>query len=510
MNAAINVRRCYCPHSTKNQTKYEVKKLQFCLSPTAQLPTFSQNVARELVVGYTQTRIGTNNNFAVAQNDKPQHTITTTISIQAIGLSTKTRIERLPSLPQVLLQILDAIHSDQADFQRIADIIRQDAAVTTRLLEIANSSFYGRGNSCNTIERALLFLGTETVKTIVITTATKQFFNQFEHSSGQFLQGFWRRSLVAANFAQVLATLTSYRSPDEAYLCGLLTDVGQLMLLTEHNKQYQQLLDDNPDDQQLVHAERQQLSTTHCDTGAQLVESWSIDGFMSDALRYHHEDSQQIQDAHQLVKIINLASLISMEGDIDDKAIEASHSLFGLNESLTRELRGRINKDVINLALSFGIDLDQSNNKSQQEAHQQLGRRLSELNELAHISNNLGHSPVDSCLNNAIRRAAFFSLGIENSLLFVAQPEQLRLAAWLDSTNPEPDFAVAIEPGRSAIADSQLNDSVIHVSLKDDMTVIDRQLLRHFQADRLYCLPLTEQNQTVAVLVCGLTEQQRR
>lgn len=116
-------------------------------------------------------------------------------------LSTTKVVNPLPSLPQILLHILDAIHSDQADFQHIAEIIRQDAAITVRLLEIANSSFYSRAQSCTTIERALLFLGTETVKTIVITAATKQFFNQFQPTNPSFLQKFWRRSLVTANFA---------------------------------------------------------------------------------------------------------------------------------------------------------------------------------------------------------------------------------------------------------------------------------------------------------------------
>ena len=92
---------------------------------------------------------------------------------------TKKAIDQLPSLPQVLVQILDAIHSDNADYQHIAGIIRHDSAVAARLIAVANSSYFGRAKQCESIERALLFLGTDAVKTIVITASIKQFFNHF-------------------------------------------------------------------------------------------------------------------------------------------------------------------------------------------------------------------------------------------------------------------------------------------------------------------------------------------
>ena len=417
-------------------------------------------------------------------------------------------IHRLPSLPQVLLHILDAIHSDQADFQHIADIIRQDAAITIRLLEIANSSFYGRGKSCTTIERALLFLGTETVKTIVITAATKQFFNQFQPADPLFLQRFWRRSLVTANFAQVLATLTSYSSPDEAYLCGLLTDVGQLILLTEHADNYQQLIDQNLNDKALINAELSQLATTHCDAAAYLVDSWAIDGFMSDALRYHHQDSQSIQDAHQLVKIINLASQISIEGGIDDRTLQSSYVLFGLNQSLTQELRDRVNKDVANMAQTFGVDLEQPSQSNHQKAHQQLGQRLGELNQLAHLSSSFSHATTESCLDTSIRRAAFMSLGVEQSLLFTPHNEQL--SAHLDPSSTEADFSIGLELGRSIICDAFLSAKPQLASHESVLSIIDQQLLRHFKANHLYCLPLSSEQQPLAVLVCGLSDTQWR
>src|SRR5690606_16919387 len=151
-------------------------------------------------------------------------------------VSESRAVERLPSLPQVMIRILDAIHHENADYQHIADIIRHDTAMTARLLDVANSSYYGRAKSCQTIERALMFLGTNTVKTIVITASMKQFFNRFNPHHRPFVKAFWRRSLISANFAHILANLTAFPAPEEAYLSALLMDVGQLILLNQHDQ----------------------------------------------------------------------------------------------------------------------------------------------------------------------------------------------------------------------------------------------------------------------------------
>lgn len=430
-------------------------------------------------------------------------------------MGTKRAIDQLPSLPQVLVQILDAIHSDNADYLRIAEIIRHDTAVASRLIAVANSSYFGRAKQCESIERALLFLGTEAVKTIVITASIKQFFNHFNHRHNDFLKSFWRRSLVSANFAQILATLTSYPSPDEAYLCGLLMDVGQLMLLTTDEKEYLNLLDGIDNDQQLIDAECQQFSKAHSELGGDLVDSWQLSGFMGDAVRYHHEPVKLVQDAHHLVKIINLASLLSAEGDISDAVLATADALFGLNESLTCELRNRINGDVDNLATSLGIDIADTEESSQayQQSHRKLGETLGELGELAQVNIGLWQARSKSGLQAAIQRSLYLTFGITESVLFLLQPEhQLLISQAADhSPDNEADFKISLEAGRSLVCDALLQQRLQNSSESDQaLSVIDRQLLRHCKADTLICWPLlaNEQNQPMGVLVFGANEQQ--
>ncbi len=434
---------------------------------------------------------------------------------------TKTAIDQLPSLPQVLVQILDAVQKDNADYQRIADIIRHDAGIATRLVAVANSSYYGRAKNCESIERALLFLGTDVVKTIVITASIKQFFSHFNQQHQNFLKSFWRRSLITANFAQVLATLTSYSAPDEAYLCGLLADVGQLITLTNNEKQYLAMLENAHTDSQLLTAEQQQFGTTHCEIGADLIDSWGISGFMGDAVRYHHEADKLILDAHHLVKIVNLASQLSATEDIDDQALATADNLFGLNESLTRELFSRINSDVDAIASSLGIDISdtETTGKGYQQANQQLGERLGELGELAQLNAALWQARSQDGLQEAAQRSLFLTLGITGSVLFLLDKEKQRLCSQTSGQDtPEPNqalnFEIPLEAGRSLISDAFLQDHQQSSSQSKTLTVVDRQMLRYCQSDILVCWPLTQnatkaigQSNTVGVLVFACSQE---
>ena len=429
-----------------------------------------------------------------------------------MGLDSRTTLDRLPSLPQVLTKILDAVQSDRADFQHIAGIIRQDTAMTARLLGVANSSYYGRAKACQTVERALLFLGTETVKTIVITAAIKQFFNRFNPHHQPFVKEFWRRSLVAANFAHILANLTSYNAPDEAYLSALLMDVGQLILLNQYDRQYIDIWSAAADDNALLVAEREHFQHAHPDIAADMIEAWQLGGFMADAVRFHHEASAHILDAHHLVKIINLSSLLSAPGPIGDDAIAQADQLFGLNEALTRELCSRIAEDVERLAGGLNIDIGELNASANDAlAQQQLGERLGQLSQLGQMNSELWRSQTRAALEQAIRRIVFMTLNIEHCLLFVVDPNKSLLAAHIamndvDTQSASPDFTLPLLPHRSLVSDAVLQMESLRSTIegRDTLAVVDKQLIKHCNADTLLCVPLIYEGVAIGALVLGL------
>ncbi|MFO8153480.1 HDOD domain-containing protein [Thioalkalivibrio sp.] len=416
--------------------------------------------------------------------------------------------ESLPSLPQVLVRILDAIYEDQADLQKLSAIILQDAAMTARVIAVANSSFYYRGRRQESLDRAVLHLGTDAVKTLVMTASMRQLFSRFGRRSPRLLKRVWRNALVTASLSQVLAVLTSYPRPEEAYLSGLMVDIGRLVRLGEDPERYRAMLTEAGDEQALIRTEREVFGSTHCEVAADLMEQWGLSPFIADAVRYHLEPAIRIRDAHHLVKIVNLGYSMGRPGAIGHDTLVAGDTLFGLNEGLTAELRGRVSDDVTGIARSLGIDIEAEDDASDRQARQSLGERLEGLNQLARLQGELSriatlHRHV------AVQRALLLTFGVQHSLVFLADDGAEFLKAWIDE-DPEPAFLLPLERGRSVVADAVLEGRPVQVTAADgeELPVVDRQILGACGAESMWVQPFPPDTGRPGALVLGLNSEQ--
>ena len=435
--------------------------------------------------------------------------------------STRETFQNLPALPQVLLKLLDTISSDSADIPQLAQIIRQDSAITARILAVANSSLYNPLRHCNTVERALMSLGLETVRTLVLTAAFRQHFSHFDQLHYKFMQGYWRRSLSFAQSSQVLAKLTRYQPPAEAYLCGLLADVGQLCLLTEDASAflsiYKPAADGNPDtDEMLVAREQNELGITHAEFGAALIENWQLDNFMSDAVRYHHHTVVDIRESHHLVKIVNLASDLSDPRGLGHAVLQKASELFGLNEDLVTELHFHIQADVAKICLA--LDLDQDHNK----VRASLGARLEDIHQVQTITRSGQHRPAAGGTGTAENTVDPFAVsmllgfGIERFLVFSWNADKQSLEAYKQSNPDIPVFDVSIPDSGSLLVQAFQNKKVMNASAQDmdGLSALDQQLMRYCRHTHLLLLPFrTSDAEGVVVAGVGraaLEEQQKK
>lgn len=435
---------------------------------------------------------------------------------------THLTLNKLPSLPQVLVRILDAVSQESADFQQLSSIIRQDSAMSARLIAVANSSYYRRQHSCDTVDRALMCLGLETVRTLVITAAVKQYFSYFDKDHQQFMTRFWRRSLISAHCAQTFASLTGYQGQSQAYLCGLLMDVGQLCLLAENDSACLALWHpaNGESELQLLDAERKAFDITHAELGAALLDSWQMDNFMADAVRYHHAAGPDIRHAHHLVKIVNLSSQVSAQAELNDKTLAVANDLFGFNEDLLRELHTRIAADVRRIAGGLGVASEEDDPALAQQANRELGEKLGQLTQLQALQQTLpgevkpqtaGHAGADT-----VGRALYLSFGFEKYAIFYLREDQSALEAYLNggaAGSGTADFAVAAGTGDNLIQRC-FSEQRVTSSIADGSTMglLDEQLLRYCRQPGLICLPFNGKNRR-GVLVAGasaetLTQQQ--
>ena len=150
----------------------------------------------------------------------------------------------LPTLPAILLKLLAACDNDDTSLSEIADIINKDPVLSFKVLQLVNSAYYGFRYTFQGIEQAVVYLGANTIKNIAVTMSVHQVFEQKRFKSvRQFNQSaFWYQSLMCATLAKRIAQKIGFSNIDEAYLSGLLHDIGRLILIATFPKEYASIL----------------------------------------------------------------------------------------------------------------------------------------------------------------------------------------------------------------------------------------------------------------------------
>ena len=177
----------------------------------------------------------------------------------------------LPSLPSIAIQVLDLAQRAEVDIAEIARVISKDPALSSKILRTVNSSFYGRSQHVSTISHALVILGLQSVKTLVlgfslVSNLSKAKAKGFKHLA------YWRRSIFAATAARTIAAKINLVQQEEAFLVALLMDIGMLVLDQVLGEQYGEICDAAPSHEQLSAAEMQALQMDHAEVGASLAE----------------------------------------------------------------------------------------------------------------------------------------------------------------------------------------------------------------------------------------------
>lgn len=287
---------------------------------------------------------------------------------KAKQLLQKTDVDKLPSLPHVLLHLLEICHDESLSFSELAKILRQDPGLYARVYSVCNRDDCDSGKSSIvkqqsgaplTIEQALQQLGINTIKSIAVTSTVQQFFSRTSLERTDFLKQHWYHSTYCAIVAESLARLCHYSNPNEAYTTGLLHDIGQLVLETAYPDKYTLTFAQLSEDEYFHTLEKDEFDTTHQQVGAELLKKHGASSFIYDAVLYHHEKFDHILDAHPLVKIINLANTLTSTyfKEEDQEVFEAASQLLGLNKPLILEMLEKSQERLKNISHSLEIKL---------------------------------------------------------------------------------------------------------------------------------------------------------
>jgi HD-like signal output (HDOD) protein len=220
-------------------------------------------------------------------------------------------LHSLPPIPSNYQGVIRAIHSQDASLQDIGEAISKDMGMTSRVLQVANSAYYGYANKITSPSEASLVLGIETLKSLVRYTHVLNNFPQNAHSNAIF-DMVWRHSIGVAAVARKITMMQTGDEAlaEEAFSAGLLHDIGKLVLVSLKPEEYKDAMRVAYGTKNLLHlVERMKLGTTHAETGAYLLSLWGIPFSILEAVAWHHFPSECKEKKFSALTAVHVANV---------------------------------------------------------------------------------------------------------------------------------------------------------------------------------------------------------
>lgn len=425
-------------------------------------------------------------------------------------------ITNLPSLPHVLLRVLDICNHESASLHAIADILGKDAALSSKVFGASSTAQFNRQSNITSLEQKVALLGMDMVKTIAISSSFYQIFNNLSINPGFDLKAFWGRSLTLAVLSKLIAHEISYPHSEEAYLTGLLLNIGQLVLWSNFPKQYAEILVDKIDDIKLMSRESEKMGNNHCEVGAWLVNSWNLSSFMADAVLYHHMPQDKIVDAHQLIQIAYVANSLIMIGEDKAERFATGEQILGISPITFQQIVDNTNVLVGKVAQSLGMEIDTTEKKEHDNMRQQKMQLAMELRDIVLIGRNpLGAGTTISLKDtlSSIQCSVQILFGIQDVVFFLPDQQGRILKGECLSEHGAMinEISIPLNKKNSIVTEAFLTripSASFPTHGKRIPSIPDEQIIRLIQTEGFYCQPMFTQNTVVGIMIFGLSQTQ--
>ncbi|MCV6589371.1 MAG: HDOD domain-containing protein [Marinobacterium sp.] len=215
---------------------------------------------------------------------------------------------RLPNVPQAVRQLIQQLNNPEADYDEIATRIGADQTLTLRVLRMVNSAHFGLSRQVSSLEEAVVMMGMERLKTLVIASGLAGSVNTVD---GLDIADFWGQSFRVAIVSQYLGEHSTEVSADMAFTAGLIHNIGRLLLhlaAPEQASRIQQVLNNEGGDRYTL--EQQILGFNSLEAGSALIERWKFPPELATAILQHHKPLAW-PETSSLAATVHLAELVN-------------------------------------------------------------------------------------------------------------------------------------------------------------------------------------------------------
>ncbi len=246
------------------------------------------------------------------------------------------RVSEIPTLSPVMSKVVEMADDPATTTSQLAHFISHDQAITLKILKLVNSAYYSLPQRIGTIDMAIVILGFEEIKNIGLSVAVIDAFKNYDTRHFFDLRHFWVHSVAVATGCKLIALELHQKVPGEAFVAGLIHDIGKLILSRHLPEEYARVIDRLRDDGGYdFEVEDELLGFTHAEAGGWLIKRWNLPDRQADAVYYHHCPEMFSGDPN-MAMIVNFADILAWRAGYISGV---GTTLPGLNPEVERRLQ---------------------------------------------------------------------------------------------------------------------------------------------------------------------------
>lgn len=240
------------------------------------------------------------------------------------------QLQGMPMLSEVAHKLLTLVGDEDHSVKEVAALIEQDVYLAARLLRIANSAAFSRGQKIESIQRAVIHLGETLVVSIAVGASTGELLTKplvgYEGPEGAL----WKHCLQVAFAARALAIMHGKVEPDRAYTAGLLMDMG-MAVMSDHIAKYSDAIikkiDEAETGMDFANYEREMIGVNHAEVGAELAQRWNLPDELVAGIRFHHAPSTGPAEHRPMLYTLHIADMVTRMAGFGVGSESLSYSL---------------------------------------------------------------------------------------------------------------------------------------------------------------------------------------
>ncbi len=261
-------------------------------------------------------------------------------------------IKDIPTLPVIYQELFKKMQDPDVSVPEVANIISQDQALSAKILHLVNSAFYGYSSQIKTISRAVVILGFRAVRSAALAISVFDYFGEEKSSATLDMTKFWTHSIATASICKVLAAEVKINQQEEAFVVGLLHDVGKLIEKRHFAPDFDEVCQVASEQHLTWYAcEKELFQVNHAIIGKVVFRSWDFPGSVIEAVQLHHQPQSATQFP-QLTALLHVADFLSYQyglgapGAYPPECDPAALKLLNLTLAQTAEFKEEISKEL--------------------------------------------------------------------------------------------------------------------------------------------------------------------